>query len=109
MADEMDRLLEDVFDAVSAQQLALSELIVELVESGSLSRTGAANVVVRSEAFIQHLAERSLGRAAHEHLASSVEARLALKPEIFVRRRRDPIEQERRYPKPPPGFDDDDG
>jgi len=60
MADEMDRLLEDVFDAVSAQQLALSELIVELVESGSLSRTGAANVVVRSEAFIQHLAERSL-------------------------------------------------
>lgn len=100
-----DGEFDAVFDAATAYWVVLSELIVELVEQGSLSRTGAANTIVRSEAVMSHLPDHSLARYAHNLLAQAVANRLALQPEIHLRRHRDQKEQGYTRPAEPEGDD----
>lgn len=100
-----DGEFDATFDAATAYWVVLSELIVELVEQGSLSRTGAANTIVRSEAVMSHLPDHSLARYAHNLLAQSVANRLALQPEIHLRRQLDRREQGYGLPIEPEGDD----
>lgn len=83
--DEM--LLDLLFDAATAYSVVLSELIVALVEAGSLSREAAATILVRNERVTSRFPAGSPASAAHQLLLSAVEPRLALQPDVHARRR----------------------
>lgn len=85
--DKDDLIAGQIFDAAAANWIVLGELIVALVEGGSLSRDAAVTILVRSERVIARGSPHSPAVPAHELLLEHVVARLALQPEIAARRR----------------------
>ncbi len=83
---DLERIAGMSFDAATAYEVVLCELIVELVEGGTLSRARAANVMVRAETHITDLPDDHLARIAISTLCKQIQRRLALQPDVAARR-----------------------
>lgn len=75
---------DSITDVVAVLETAMSELIVELVNSKKLARRRAADVVARVMHTARNMHPESEGFFTAQQFASSVSNRLGLAPEISV-------------------------